>query len=157
MSRVLIGGHVKTPSGWAEAIAIRSGVITGVGTDASVLTQRGPRTEVIDLKGATVAVQGFGNVGAIGAQLMAEHGAKIVGVTDWKGGVYNAKGLDVPVGLTRSTDSFYEGERKPEIIEKFRMIGSEPVGGTPETVQKFFAEERVRWKRAVDMAKLQKL
>jgi tripartite-type tricarboxylate transporter receptor subunit TctC len=47
--------------------------------------------------------------------------------------------------------------RKPEIIEKFRMIGSEPVGGTPETVQKFFAEERVRWKRAVDMAKLQKL
>ena len=49
-----------------------------------------------DLKGATVAVQGFGNVGAIGAQLMAEHGAKIVGVTDWKGGVRNDKGLDIP-------------------------------------------------------------
>ena len=47
------------------------------------------------LKGATVAVQGFGNVGGIAAELLAEQGAIIVGVTDWKGGVYNAKGLDV--------------------------------------------------------------
>jgi len=47
--------------------------------------------------------------------------------------------------------------RKPEVVEKFRAVGSEPVGGTPEDVEKFFAEERVRWKRAVDVAKLQKL
>jgi glutamate dehydrogenase (NAD(P)+) len=46
------------------------------------------------LKGATVAVQGFGNVGSIASELLAEQGATIVGVTDWKGGVYNAKGLD---------------------------------------------------------------
>ena len=43
------------------------------------------------------------------------------------------------------------------MIEKFRSVGSEPVGGTPEEVEKFFAEERVRWKRAVDVAKLQKM
>ena len=48
-----------------------------------------------ELKGARVAVQGFGNVGSIAAELLAEQGAKIVGVTDWKGGVYNAKGLDI--------------------------------------------------------------
>jgi glutamate dehydrogenase (NAD(P)+) len=47
------------------------------------------------LQGSRVAVQGFGNVGSIGAQLMAREGAKIIAVTDWKGGVYNAKGLDV--------------------------------------------------------------
>jgi tripartite-type tricarboxylate transporter receptor subunit TctC len=46
--------------------------------------------------------------------------------------------------------------RKPEIIERFRAIGSEPVGGTPENVQSFFVEERVRWKRAVETAKLPK-
>jgi len=46
------------------------------------------------LRGATIAVQGFGNVGGIAASLLAEQGAIIVGVTDWKGGVYNAKGLD---------------------------------------------------------------
>ena len=49
-----------------------------------------------DIKGATVAVQGFGNVGSISAKLLAEIGAKIVAVTDWKGGVYNPKGLDIP-------------------------------------------------------------
>ena len=46
-------------------------------------------------QGATVAVQGFGNVGSVSADLLAEIGAKIVAVTDWKGGVYNAKGLDI--------------------------------------------------------------
>src|SRR5207244_8700182 len=49
-----------------------------------------------DIKGATVAVQGFGNVGSISAELLAAIGAKIVAITDWKGGVYNPKGLDVP-------------------------------------------------------------
>ena len=49
-----------------------------------------------ELKNARVAVQGFGNVGSIAAELMAQQGAKIVGVTDWKGGVRNDKGLDIP-------------------------------------------------------------
>jgi glutamate dehydrogenase (NAD(P)+) len=49
------------------------------------------------IRGATVAVQGFGNVGSVSAELLSrEMGATIVAVTDWKGGVYNAKGLDVP-------------------------------------------------------------
>ena len=41
-------------------------------------------------------MQGFGNVGSVSAELLAGIGAKIVAVTDWKGGVYNANGLDVP-------------------------------------------------------------
>jgi glutamate dehydrogenase (NAD(P)+) len=69
----------------------------------------------IDLKGARVAVQGFGNVGSISAQLLAENGARVVGVSDWKGGVYNAKGLDIPKLLefatkTNSVDGFPGGE-----------------------------------------------
>jgi tripartite-type tricarboxylate transporter receptor subunit TctC len=47
--------------------------------------------------------------------------------------------------------------RKPDVIEKFHSVGSEPVGGTPDDVERFFAEERVRWKRAVDVAHLQKM
>jgi tripartite-type tricarboxylate transporter receptor subunit TctC len=46
--------------------------------------------------------------------------------------------------------------REPAVIERFRSIGSEPVGGTPAQTEKFFAEERVRWKRAVDVAGLTK-
>jgi glutamate dehydrogenase (NAD(P)+) len=48
------------------------------------------------LKGARVAVQGFGNVGSVAADLMAKEGALIVGVSDKTGGVYNAKGVDIP-------------------------------------------------------------
>ena len=47
--------------------------------------------------------------------------------------------------------------KKPEVIERMRSIGSEPVGGTPAEVQKFFVEERARWKRAVEVSNLQKL
>src|SRR5258707_2576812 len=45
------------------------------------------------MKGATIAVQGFGNVGSISAELLAEQGAKIVAVSDWKGGGDNTAGL----------------------------------------------------------------
>jgi glutamate dehydrogenase (NAD(P)+) len=47
------------------------------------------------LKGTTVAVQGFGNVGSITAQLLTKEGCKIVAVSDRTGGIHNASGLDV--------------------------------------------------------------
>jgi glutamate dehydrogenase (NAD(P)+) len=49
----------------------------------------------IDLSKATVAVQGYGNAGAHAHRLVQElFGAKTVAVSDSKGGIYNAKGLD---------------------------------------------------------------
>lgn len=49
----------------------------------------------MEVKGATVAVQGFGNVGSIGAQLLAEQGCKVIAVSDRTGGWHNPKGIDV--------------------------------------------------------------
>ena len=50
----------------------------------------------IDLKSARVAIQGFGNAGSHAANLLSkEAGCTIVAVTDSKGGIYNANGLDV--------------------------------------------------------------
>ncbi len=43
-----------------------------------------------------VVVQGFGNVGAVSAELMHEQGAKIIGISDISGGYYNPKGIDIP-------------------------------------------------------------
>jgi len=43
----------------------------------------------------TVAVQGFGNVGSVAAQLLHEQGCKIVAVSDFMGGYYNENGLDL--------------------------------------------------------------
>lgn len=48
----------------------------------------------IDLKNATVAVQGYGNVGYHAARLLREIGCKIVAVSDSKGGIYSPDGLD---------------------------------------------------------------
>jgi glutamate dehydrogenase (NAD(P)+) len=48
----------------------------------------------IDLNGATVAVQGFGNVGEAAARLVHERGGRIVAVTDMGGGVARPRGLD---------------------------------------------------------------
>src|SRR4029078_215541 len=44
----------------------------------------------------TVVVQGSGNVGGIGAELMHEHGYKVVAISDIGGGIYNSNGLDIP-------------------------------------------------------------
>src|SRR5437899_466567 len=46
------------------------------------------------LRGATVAIQGFGNAGSIAARLFAEKKAKVVAISDSRGGVYNPRGID---------------------------------------------------------------
>ncbi|MGH2380571.1 MAG: Glu/Leu/Phe/Val family dehydrogenase [Candidatus Limnocylindria bacterium] len=48
----------------------------------------------LDLDGATVAVQGFGNVGEAAARLIHERGGRLVAITDVGGGVANSSGLD---------------------------------------------------------------
>ena len=46
------------------------------------------------LEGATVAVQGFGNVGFVAAQALHELGCRVIAVSDSRGGIVNQKGLD---------------------------------------------------------------
>src|SRR5690349_946836 len=65
------------------------------GRGVMITTREAAKYLGIDIKTATVAVQGFGNVGSVSADLLEKQGAKIVAVTDWKGGVHNPKGLDV--------------------------------------------------------------
>ncbi len=50
----------------------------------------------IPIDGATVVVQGFGNVGSTAARYMHSQGAEVVAVSDVNGGIYCASGLDVP-------------------------------------------------------------
>jgi len=48
------------------------------------------------LEGTSFAIQGFGNVGSWLARLLHERGARVVAVSDLKGGVFKGDGLDVP-------------------------------------------------------------
>ena len=47
------------------------------------------------IAGKTVIVQGFGNVGYYAAKFFQEHGAKVIGVVEYNGGVFSSAGLDV--------------------------------------------------------------
>jgi glutamate dehydrogenase (NAD(P)+) len=65
------------------------------GRGVMIVTREAAKHLGLDMNGATVAVQGFGNVGSVSADLLSKLGAKIVAVSDWKGAVHNAKGLDI--------------------------------------------------------------
>jgi glutamate dehydrogenase (NAD(P)+) len=67
----------------------------GVATLTAAMLQRLKQS----VEGATIALQGFGNVGTYAAQFLHAKGAKIVAVSDQYGGVANRDGLDVPALL----------------------------------------------------------
>lgn len=49
----------------------------------------------LDMRTSTVAVQGFGNAGQFAAQLLEEQGAKVIAVSDSKGGLQSRNGIDI--------------------------------------------------------------
>jgi glutamate dehydrogenase (NAD(P)+) len=49
-----------------------------------------------ELRGKTIVVQGFGNVGAVAARMLWNDGAVIAGVSDFKGAIWNPRGIDIP-------------------------------------------------------------
>jgi glutamate dehydrogenase len=59
----------------------------------------------IPLKGMRVIVQGFGNVGSYLAKFLYDAGAKVIGISDLLGGLYDKNGLDIPY-LLENRDSF---------------------------------------------------
>ena len=66
---------------------------TGKGVVQTVLAMC--RKLNINVKDMRVAIQGFGNVGAVSAVEIAKHGAKVVAVTDIYGGITNSEGLEI--------------------------------------------------------------
>jgi glutamate dehydrogenase (NAD(P)+) len=84
------------------------GVVTGkpqsiggsVGRDEAAarglvaIVEEACKLKKISLRGATVAIQGFGNSGATTARIFAEKKAKIVAISDTRGGVTNSRGID---------------------------------------------------------------
>lgn len=57
------------------------------------------------LEGARVAIQGFGNAGAIAAELFAEAGATIIAISDSRGGVYAPEGLDPQAAIAHKAET----------------------------------------------------
>jgi glutamate dehydrogenase (NAD(P)+) len=58
------------------------------------VTEEACKVKKMSVRGSSVAVQGFGNAGAIAARLFAERKAKVIAISDSRGGVFNSRGID---------------------------------------------------------------
>jgi len=72
----------------------------------------------------TVAVQGFGNVGSISAQLMYEQGAKVIAISDVSGGYVNRAGIDIPhaIQYLKSNNNTLEGYPNADLIRNEELL-----------------------------------
>ncbi len=71
------------------------GRVKATGRGVFVTGREAARRINLDLDGARVAVQGFGNVGSAAAELFAQAGAKIVAIQDHTGTIVNERGIDM--------------------------------------------------------------
>src|SRR5919199_1267481 len=70
----------------------------------------------MSVQGTTIAIQGFGNVGSVAAQLLEREGCKIVAISDRSGGLYNRAGVDITRAIThvrahKTLEGFAGGDR----------------------------------------------
>ena len=87
---------------------------TGRGT--AIITRETAEKWEIDLQGAQIVIQGFGNVGSYAAKFLHEYGCKVIAVSDVSGGLYDPDGLDIPTLFEynykhRTIDGFEQGKK----------------------------------------------
>jgi len=71
----------------------------------------------------TVVVQGSGNVGGIGAELMYEKGYKIIAISDVSGGIYNKNGINIPEALAYLNDNkTFEGYENADVVGNSELL-----------------------------------
>jgi glutamate dehydrogenase (NAD(P)+) len=82
-------------TGKPQAIGGSEGRFTGPGRGLTMVTALAMRDAGMDPSGARVAIQGFGKVGGVSAELLTAEGMTVVGVSDSTCGLYRADGLDL--------------------------------------------------------------
>ena len=71
----------------------------------TICVEEAAKKRGIDMKGARVVIQGFGNAGSFLAKFMNDAGAKVIGISDAYGALHDPNGLDIDYLLDRR-DSF---------------------------------------------------
>jgi glutamate dehydrogenase (NAD(P)+) len=95
-------GHVVPAVVTGKPIALGGSLGRREATGAGVayLVQKYLADLKIPLGEATIAIQGFGNVGSETAIALSQAGAKIVAISDYTGGIWNAGGIDIRKAMT---------------------------------------------------------
>lgn len=107
---VVTGKPIELGGSLGRAESTGRGVVYCVQHAAKYLADKGLPAPKIDAS-TTVAVHGFGKVGAVAALEMHALGTKVQAVSDWRGGLYNKNGLHVP--------AVYEYYRKKGTLEGY--------------------------------------
>jgi glutamate dehydrogenase (NAD(P)+) len=104
------------------------------------------------LKGATVAIQGFGNVGSNTARFLHQEGCKIVGVTDISGGLLNEGGLDIPALLKHVEDEKkISGFKDGEFITDYRRANERLLKSDVDILIPAALENQITEENALDV------
>ncbi|MFX0062035.1 MAG: Glu/Leu/Phe/Val dehydrogenase [Candidatus Hermodarchaeota archaeon] len=109
----------------------------------------------IDVNVASIAIQGYGNAGSFFASLMQEAGAKIVAVSDSKGGIYSKDGLETKAVLeyklkTHSVENF--PNTKPISNEELLELEVDVLG--PAALENVITEKNAKKVKAKIIAEL---
>jgi glutamate dehydrogenase (NAD(P)+) len=86
------------------------------GRGCTIVTKEALRHLKMNIQDATVAVQGFGNVGSVVAQLLSREGCKVVAIGDRSGAIHNAGGVNLDEAVAhvkqhRSLEGYNGGDR----------------------------------------------
>jgi glutamate dehydrogenase (NAD(P)+) len=82
-----------------------------------------PLAGLAEIPGASVAIQGFGNVGAVAAQAFRDAGAHVIAVSDSQGGVYNSAGLNLEtVAAHKAENGTVVGTPETETISNDELL-----------------------------------
>lgn len=84
-----------TFTGKPVELAGSKGRTKATGLGISIIVSESLRTKGKDMRGARIAIQGFGNVGSFTAKCSSDMGAKIIAIAEWNTVLFNENGLDI--------------------------------------------------------------
>ena len=115
------------------------------GRGVSYLLQEAAKDLGLDLKGAKIVVQGFGNVGSWTARLIFDYGCRVIAVSAVDGGLYNAAGLDIArLQEHAERTGGLSGFRGGEPITNSELLELECDVLIPAAIDNVITEENVR-------------
>ncbi len=105
------------------AIGGSEGRLEATGRGVMVMAYEALKRMERSLEGASVVIQGFGNVGSATAKLMHQAGAKVIAISDVRGGIYNPNGLNIPALLhCAGRDGCIQAYRDAELITNEELL-----------------------------------
>ncbi len=93
------------------------------GRGVSVVCDQALRHLAMTPESTSVIVQGFGNVGSNSAKLLWDKGYKVIGIAEWDGGLFNAKGIDISELLEyRAKYGTIHGFTEAEAVDQHELL-----------------------------------